>query len=160
LRDIAAPASAVAAMPLPDLHAALASRSEEGFALMMPHRQRVARTAAALLLCAVAAAGTRATAAGCEDATTSAEMLTCASRQYAAAEATLEKVYRRLAAGLPAPRRAQLETAQKAWTAYRDAQAAFAAGVAEDGTLYPILQVSEQAALAQARIEQLREAAE
>jgi uncharacterized protein YecT (DUF1311 family) len=111
-------------------------------------------------MCALAATGTRAAVANCEDALTSAEMLNCAAREYEAAKAELDDVYRRLAARLPAPRRAQLEAAQKAWIAYRDTQAAFAAGVAEDGTLYPILQVSEQAALTDARIQELRKAPE
>jgi len=101
--------------------------------------------------------GTGAAAASCEDALTSAEMQNCATREYEASKAKLDDVYRRLAARLPEPRRTQLEAAQKAWTVYRDAQAAFVAGVAEDGTLYPILQVSEQAALTDARIQELGE---
>jgi uncharacterized protein YecT (DUF1311 family) len=136
-------------------------RSDQGdIASMKPHCKHVARAAGVLMLCALAAVDTRVLAAGCEDAMTSAEMLTCASRQYETAKSTLEDVYRHLAARLPAPRRAQLEAAQKAWTTYRDAQAAFVAGAAEDGTLYPILQISEQAALTEARIDALRQAPE
>ena len=127
---------------------------------MNPHRRHVANAAGLLLLCTFAAVGARALAAGCEDALTSAEMLNCASRQYEAAKARLEDVYRQLAARLPASRRGQLEASQDAWTAYRDAQAAFVAGAAEDGTLYPILQVSEQTALTEARIKELRQISE
>jgi uncharacterized protein YecT (DUF1311 family) len=124
---------------------------------MQRHSNRLAHAAGVLALCALAVLGTRATAAGCEDALTSAEMLNCASRAYEVAKAELDDVYRRLAARLAAPRRAQLEASQSAWTAYRDAQAAFVAGVAEDGTLYPILRLSERTALTEARIEALRE---
>jgi len=142
------------------MHTAQAEAGRKRCASMKPRCKDAARVARALMLWALVAIGTQSVAADCEDAMTSAEMLACASRQYETANAALADVYRRLAARLPEPRRAQLEAAQKAWTAYRDAQAAFVAGAAEDGTLYPILQVSEQAALTEARVEALRQAPE
>ncbi|MBK1701281.1 hypothetical protein CKO22_10195 [Thiococcus pfennigii] len=129
-------------------------------AWMKPYRQQVAWAAAVLVSCALAVVSAPALAAGCEDAMTSAEMLNCASRQYQTAQARLELAYQRLAARLPAPRRTQLEAAQEAWRTYRDAQATFVAGAAEEGTLYSILGTTERTALTEARIEALRQAPE
>ena len=52
--------------------------------------------------------------------------------------------------------REQLKEAQRAWIAFRDKNAAFVASTVEDGTMYPILEVSELATMTRNRTEQLR----
>jgi uncharacterized protein YecT (DUF1311 family) len=83
-------------------------------------------------------------------------MQTCANRRYEAADAELNRVYKRLVPQLPAQRREQLKAAQHAWIGFRDKNAAFVASAAAGGTLYPILEVSEMAAMTEHRTEQLK----
>lgn len=92
----------------------------------------------------------------CTQAVSSAAMLTCANQRYEAADAELNRIYQHLASQLPQQRRGQLRAAQKAWIVFRDQNAAFVAGTAEGGTQYPILEVSELAAMTEQRTEQLK----
>lgn len=111
---------------------------------------------AALFLCLVLAADPSASEKDCQDAVSTTEMRTCANEQFQAADAELNRVYRQLAAQLSGVRREQLKTAQQAWIAFRDKNAAFAASVVEGGTMYPILEVTELTNLTKQRTEQLR----
>ena len=92
----------------------------------------------------------------CDEAVTTAEMRDCADRDYAYADAELNRLYGTLLSSLPAPQGEALRSAQRAWITFRDRQAAFAAGVAAGGTLYPLLEVSELAALTRQRTDELR----
>lgn len=92
----------------------------------------------------------------CAQAVSTAEMRTCANRLYQEADAELNQVYRQLVARLSAQRKAQLKASQQAWLAFRDKNAAFAAGVAEGGSMASLVEVTELTALTRSRTEQLR----
>lgn len=94
---------------------------------------------------------------GCEDATTSAAMRACVNQRYQAADAKLNDIYQRLAAQLPEERRERLRAAQRAWIAFRDRNASFIASAVEQGTQYPILEVSALARMTQQRAEELKQ---
>ncbi len=92
----------------------------------------------------------------CTQAISTAEMQTCANRLYQEADAELNQVYRQLIAQLPAHRKTQLKASQQAWLAFRDKNAAFAAGVAEGGSMASLVEVMEVTAMTKSRTEQLR----
>jgi uncharacterized protein YecT (DUF1311 family) len=92
----------------------------------------------------------------CREAVSTAEMLTCAAGLYQQADAELNRVYRQLAAQLSGPRKAQLKTSQQAWLVFRDKNAAFAAGVAEGGSMASLVEVTELTGMTRSRTEQLR----
>lgn len=112
--------------------------------------------AVVIALCLFAYKELWALSGGCEQAETSAEMRACANRRYEDADAALNRFYQRLMSQLPTQRREQLKAAQRAWIDFRDKNAAFVAGAAEDGTLYPILEVSELATMTKQRVDQLK----
>ncbi len=92
----------------------------------------------------------------CNDAASTAEMRACANELYEAADAELNRVYRQLTHQLSDKRREKLKAAQQAWITFRDKNATFAAGEVEDGTMYPLLEVSELTTMTKQRTEQLR----
>jgi uncharacterized protein YecT (DUF1311 family) len=98
-----------------------------------------------------------ATGNACEDAETTAEMRDCANRRYTQADAELNQVYKQLSSQLEPERRGLLRDAQRAWVAFRDKNAAYVASDAEGGTLSPILEVSERAAMTEHRVQELKE---
>jgi uncharacterized protein YecT (DUF1311 family) len=110
----------------------------------------------AISLCVFMARDLSAAEKDCKDAVSTAEMRACANRLYEAADAELNQVYRQLASQLSDKRRERLKTAQQAWIAFRDKNATFAASVVEDGTMVPLLEVTELTALTKQRTEQLR----
>jgi len=121
---------------------------------MVRRRQRLAAIAlVASLWQAAASAGDFI----CEAATTSAEMRACANQRYREADAALNAIYQRLTAQLPARRRERLRAAQQAWIAFRDRNASFIASAVEQGTQYPILEVSALAHMTEQRAEELEQ---
>lgn len=115
--------------------------------------------AATILLLALSgtAAGGPTTGPPCEEALTTADMLVCAGRRFDEADRTLNQVYRELMEQLDDARRGQLRSAQRAWLQFRDAQARFAAGSMEGGSLAGVIELSEKAAVTEHRTGQLRE---
>lgn len=81
----------------------------------------------------------------------------CAGKALAAADAALDKRVAAIHARLKdQPERAEkLEAAQKAWTAYREAECGFAASGVEGGSIYPLIAAQCQAELARTRTEAL-----
>lgn len=92
----------------------------------------------------------------CAEAVSTAEMQTCANRLYHEADAELNQVYRQLIAQLSVQRKTQLKASQQAWLAFRDKNAAFAAGVAEGGSMASLVEITELTAMTRSRTEQLR----
>ena len=92
----------------------------------------------------------------CAEAVTTAEMRKCVNRRYAEFDQELNDVYTRLISQLDSEHKKLLRDAQRAWIAYRDKNAAFVAGVFEDGTLYPVIEISERASRTERRIEELK----
>jgi|GEM_PF-2076018 len=129
--------------------------NEPNFCMMTQSFPRAHLLAAACfsLIFAQAACGTQ---SECSEAATTAQMRACAAQDYQAADAELNRIYNDLRARLSGTQRERLVAAQRAWIVFRDRQAAFAAGVAEGGTLAPLLDVSERATLTRKRTEQLR----
>jgi uncharacterized protein YecT (DUF1311 family) len=111
--------------------------------------------AAILMGCLWAAPG-RADKQDCTEAVSTAEMQTCANRLFQEADTELNQVYRQLIAQLSTQRKAQLKASQQAWIAFRDKNAAFAAGVAEGGSMASLVEVTELTAMTRSRTEQLR----
>jgi len=92
----------------------------------------------------------------CAEAVSTAEMRICANARYQEADAELNQRYRQLIAGLSQKRREQLKAAQQAWLGFRDKNAAFAAAVVEDGTMAPLVEITELTTLTRQRSEQLK----
>ncbi len=93
----------------------------------------------------------------CEEAVSTAEMRECVNRRYAEVDGELNRVYKKLLLQLGTERQELLRDAQRAWLEYRDKNAAFVASDFQNGTLHPLLEVSERASMTQRRVEELRE---
>ncbi len=91
---------------------------------------------AAMLVCAAAPA---VAAPSCGDQPNQAAMNQCADAQYRAADKALNASYGKLLAKLSPPGRAALQTAQRAWVAYRDAQCSFDTLGSADGSIHPFV---------------------
>ena len=92
----------------------------------------------------------------CEEAVTTAEMRKCVNRRYAEIDQELNDVYTRLMSQLDSGHKELLRIAQRAWIDYRDKNAAFVASIFEDGTLYPVMEISERASMTARRVEELK----
>jgi uncharacterized protein YecT (DUF1311 family) len=75
----------------------------------------------------------------CADAQSQAEMNICWGKEYKAADATLNQVYRQLFAKLDDEQKAQLKDAQNAWLKYRDANCEFVADQYKGGSMRPMI---------------------
>ena len=75
----------------------------------------------------------------CADAQSQAEMNICWGKEYKAADATLNQVYRQLFAKLDDEQKAQLKNAQTAWLKYRDANCEFVADQYKGGSMRPMI---------------------
>jgi uncharacterized protein YecT (DUF1311 family) len=120
-----------------------------------------ARLLAGLVLAAALVAPARAPAqapAACENARSTAAMRQCEIARLRRAEEGMDAAYRALAARLDAAGRAKLRAAQRAWLAYRAAEAGFRADRARDGTLAPLIAESVRADLTEARRRDLEQA--
>ncbi len=79
-----------------------------------------------------------------------------AYRDFQRADARLNVVYRRVRATLDATGRAKLEKVERAWVAYRDAQADLEADVNRGGSMEPMVYSNVQESLTNDRIKALR----
>jgi len=93
----------------------------------------------------------------CENALTTAEMRECANSRYARADTELNQVYKQLSSQLDPERRDLLRDAQRAWVEFRNKNATFVASDAQGGTLYPVLEISERAAMTERRVQELKQ---
>jgi len=109
---------------------------------------------AAILLvtpCAIHAAGDE------EPVQTQAEMNQEAAADFQKADATLNKIYKKVRAALDEAGQAKLKAAQRAWLAYRDAEAELEAAPNEGGSIYPMIIANVKARLTDARVKELEE---
>jgi uncharacterized protein YecT (DUF1311 family) len=92
---------------------------------------------------AVLAAAPAANAQECDRNDDSQQMMNiCSDEDYKAADAKLNKAYQELISGSDAKTGKLLQTAQRAWIAFRDAECSYSASDSEGGSIYPML-VSE-----------------
>jgi uncharacterized protein YecT (DUF1311 family) len=75
----------------------------------------------------------------CKNAVTQSDMNHCAYVSWQKADQTLNQVYQSLTAKLSAARREQLTTVQLDWITFRDRECEFVSGVAEGGSIQPLL---------------------
>ena len=75
----------------------------------------------------------------CTHAQSQAEMNDCAGKEYKAADAVLNQVYRQLVAKLDDEEKSQLKEAQTAWLKYRDLNCGFVADQYKGGTIRPMI---------------------
>jgi uncharacterized protein YecT (DUF1311 family) len=92
----------------------------------------------------------------CADATTTAQMETCANARYQTASQDLADVLAQLNKKLDATGRERLNKAQAAWILFRDANADFMADVARGGTLAPVIRKTVLADMTEARSRELK----
>ena len=83
------------------------------------------------------------------------EMNATAAKDYARADADLNRVYKKLAAHLDATGATKLKRAQRAWLTFRDAEMEFAADGARGGSLSPLLRYGAAARLTRERVKAL-----
>jgi uncharacterized protein YecT (DUF1311 family) len=95
--------------------------------------------------------------ADCKDATTTAAMRACENTRYQQSDQEMQVAYGQLMNKLEPIRKEKLRRAQRAWIVFRDANAEFLAGAAEDGTLAPLIRISALADLTEARTKELRQ---
>jgi len=89
-------------------------------------------------------------------AQTQAAMNAQARAEFEQADAELNKTYEALLAKLPdAESKQKLKESQRAWLAFRDAEAAFAADQARGGSMAPTIRYETITELTQQRIKQL-----
>jgi uncharacterized protein YecT (DUF1311 family) len=90
-------------------------------------------------------------------AQTQAAMNAQARAEFVQADAELNRKYEALLAKLPdAESRQKLKESQRAWLAFRDAEAAFAADQAGGGSMAPTIRYETMTELTQQRIKQLK----
>jgi uncharacterized protein YecT (DUF1311 family) len=92
-----------------------------------------------------------------EPVQTQAEMNQEAAADFQKADAELNQIYKQVRAGLDADGQAKLKTAQRAWLAYRDAEAELEAAPNEGGSIYPMIVANVKARLTEARVKELKE---
>jgi uncharacterized protein YecT (DUF1311 family) len=94
----------------------------------------------ALLLCPSAALAQQTRPVVCLDtASTQWAMTICAGEGYKLSIATLDRLLAELRDSLPAPRRPQLDSTQRAWVQYTSVQCRLQNADSEDGSAYPML---------------------
>jgi uncharacterized protein YecT (DUF1311 family) len=90
-------------------------------------------------------------------AQTQAEMNEEAAADFKKADAALNAAYKELKAVQDEEGAIKLKTAQKAWLAYRDAEAAFEAAPNDGGSIYPLVLLEAKTRITEARTKELRE---
>ena len=75
----------------------------------------------------------------------------CAGKDFKASDAKLNEVYRALSAKTSQKGKASLQSAQRAWLAYRDAQCQFETMGTIDGSIHPMAYASCMDKLTQAQ---------
>jgi uncharacterized protein YecT (DUF1311 family) len=94
--------------------------------------------------------------AECRDsAKTQAGIAACSGDSYKAADRKLQSLVTDLRDGMPAPQRAQLDSAQRAWSAYATVQCRLEAAPYAGGTIYATQVTSCRRVLAERRIAEL-----
>jgi uncharacterized protein YecT (DUF1311 family) len=106
-----------------------------------------------------AAEGNASAGAACENARSTAAMRECEIARLKRADEGMNAAYRSLQAKLDRRGKDKLRAAQQAWLKFRDAEADYQADAARDGTLAPLIAVSTQADLTEARRKELEKAA-
>ena len=90
-------------------------------------------------------------------AQTQATMNAQARAEFDQADAELNKIYEALLTKLPdAESKQKLKESQRAWLAFRDAEAAFVADQARGGSIAPTIRYETMAELTKQRIKQLK----
>jgi len=79
-----------------------------------------------------------------------------AAKRFAKADAELNVIYKKLLASLDDVAKEKLRVAQRAWVAFRDAEAVFEADESRGGTIEPLLVLTTKADLTEERINVLR----
>lgn len=92
----------------------------------------------------------------CKDATTTAAMRACENSRYVKSDSELQIAYNQLLKQLDNVRQAKLRQAQRAWIAFRDANADFLSSAAQDGTLAPLLKITALADMTETRTKELQ----
>ena len=90
-------------------------------------------------------------------AQTQAQMNNQAAAEFKKADADLNKVYAKVVAKLDDEGKEKLKVAQRAWIAFRDAQAEVDADISRGGSMVPLLRASSMTDSTQARIRQLQD---
>ena len=86
------------------------------------------------------------------------EMNAQAARDFDTADRSLNQVYKQLVAKLDKESQEKLKEAQKAWVAFRDAQAEFEKDrEARGGSMAPLIYNGRRAALTKARVKELQQ---
>jgi uncharacterized protein YecT (DUF1311 family) len=89
-------------------------------------------------------------------AQTQAQMNQEAAADFKKADAELNKVYPQVVAKLDAEGKEKLKAAQRAWVAFRDAQAELDADMARGGTMAPLLRATSMTQTTEDRVKQLK----
>jgi len=84
------------------------------------------------------------------------EDVACASEAFAEADKRLNEVYKQLLTTLDADTKKKLKAAQRAWLAYRDANARFVYAVEGDGSAGRMVAANDLEQQTQARIKELK----
>lgn len=98
-----------------------------------------------------------ASAGTCTDPMDQSTMNICADKDYRAADAVLNKVYKRAMAAQDDTGRDLLRASERVWIAYRDAECKFEAAPNEGGSIYPMVYAGCLTRLTKARIADLRQ---
>jgi uncharacterized protein YecT (DUF1311 family) len=114
-----------------------------------------------LCACLLLVAGTvAARAQECDRSDDSQQMMNiCAGEDYQAADASLNAAYQNLASSGDANSRKLLQTAQRAWIVFRDAECARSTAASEGGSIHPLEMSQCLTRLTDDRIKQLAGAA-
>ena len=92
----------------------------------------------------------------CAEAQTQTDMNICWGKEYKAADAQLNAVYREFTSKLSPEERAQLKTAQLAWLKFRDANCEFVADEYKGGSIRPMIAAICLADVTRARTSELK----
>lgn len=92
----------------------------------------------------------------CADAQSQAEMNMCWGKQYKAADARLNTVYRDFMTKLTEEESTQLKNAQLAWLKYRDTNCEFVADQFKGGSMRPMIVAMCLADVTNARVSELK----
>ncbi|MEI9992601.1 MAG: lysozyme inhibitor LprI family protein [Rhizomicrobium sp.] len=113
-----------------------------------------------VLIAAIAlGAGSPAVAADkpdCANPDTTFDIDQCAGKDYTAADAALNALYRQLVAKYDADNKKLLQAAQRSWIKYRDDECAFETNLTVGGTIHSAMETNCRADLTRAQIKRLK----
>lgn len=92
----------------------------------------------------------------CDNANTTAEMVTCADQEFQQADQQLNTAYQALRQDLDGPAKALLKSAQLSWIKFRDNHCRFERDKARGGTIAPLMEIGCLTTLTQHRTIQLQ----